>query len=224
VGRAPRLAELPPRGVSTGADRGSQGWPNLGARLDGGNVSAKVLVLIGTKKGGFILEGDAERQDWRLRDPVCEAWPINHFSADPARGALYAGGGSEWYGPAVWRSLDLGKTWGHSSEGLTYGGSSDAPRVAAPRPGEPQNLGGGVPEVRTVWSVVPSNGQVYAGVEPAGLFVSEDQGATWRHVSGLREHPSCPEWVAGGGGLCLHSIVPHPAVDKQVWVVISAAG
>jgi photosystem II stability/assembly factor-like uncharacterized protein len=167
-------------------------------------MSAKVLLLVGTKKGGFILESDAERQEWRLREPVCQAWPINHFNADPAHGTLYAAGGNEWYGAAVWRSTDLGETWSHSSEGLNYGE--------------------GGPDVKTAWSVAPSNGLVYAGVEPAGLFASEDGGSTWRHVSGLREHPSCPTWMPGGGGLCLHSIVPHPGDPRQLWVAISAAG
>ncbi|HEX2173906.1 MAG TPA: sialidase family protein, partial [Dehalococcoidia bacterium] len=167
-------------------------------------MSPKVLLLIGTKKGGFIFESDAQRWEWRLREPVCASWPVYHFTADPERGALYAAAGSEWYGAAVWRSLDLGKTWSHSSEGLNYGQSG--------------------PDIKTVWSVAPSDGLVYAGVEPAGLFVSEDKGATWQHVSGLRGHPSCPGWMPGGGGLCLHSIVPHPTDPRQVWVAISSAG
>jgi hypothetical protein len=167
-------------------------------------MSAKILLLIGTKKGGFILESDADRREWWLREPVCESWPINHFTADPEKGALYAAGGSEWYGPAVWRSTDLGKSWSHSSEGLSYGQ--------------------GGPDIKTVWSLGRSNGTLYAGVEPAGLFASEDGGATWEHVKGLRDHPSCSTWMPGGGGLCLHSIVPHPVDPRQMWVAISAAG
>jgi photosystem II stability/assembly factor-like uncharacterized protein len=167
-------------------------------------VSSKVLVLIGTRKGAFILESDARRQEWGLRGPFCEAWPINHFIADPARATLHAGGGSEWYGAAVWRSADLGATWSHSSEGLNYGEDG--------------------PDLKTVWSVAPSNGTLYAGVEPAGLFASQDGGDTWSHVRGLREHPSRPNWMPGNGGLCLHSIVPHPTDHQQVWVGISAVG
>lgn len=167
-------------------------------------MAAKVLLLVGTKKGAFILESDADRGRWGMRDPVCDAWPINHFTADTESGYLYAGGGSEWYGPAVWRSGDLGKTWQQSSEGLNYGE--------------------GGPDVKTVWSLGRSNGHLYAGVEPAGLFVSADRGASWEHVQGLREHPSSSEWMPGGGGLCLHSIVPHPTDARQMWVAISAAG
>ena len=81
-------------------------------------MARKVLTLIGTKKGGFILESDAARKSWSLRGPFCETWPIQHMVGDPATGAIYAGGGNEWFGPAVWKSTDLGESWTHSSEGL----------------------------------------------------------------------------------------------------------
>jgi hypothetical protein len=167
-------------------------------------MSTKVLVLIGTKKGGFLLESDAERRGWQRPKPVGPPWPIYHFTVDPIRNTLYAAGGSEWYGTAIWRSDDLGATWSHSSEGLSYG--EDGPNLKA------------------VWSLAPSNGRIYAGVEPAGLFASDDRGATWQQVTGLREHPSAPNWMPGGGGLCLHSIVPHPTDHQQLWVGISAVG
>lgn len=83
-------------------------------------MAKKVLILLGTKKGAFILEGDETRRAFALRGPYCETWPINHFVADPERGLLYAGGGNEWFGPAVWRSHDLGHSWTHSSAGLAY--------------------------------------------------------------------------------------------------------
>ncbi|HZL33404.1 MAG TPA: exo-alpha-sialidase, partial [Verrucomicrobiae bacterium] len=93
-------------------------------------MSQQLLVLIGTKKGAFILAGDpaqrAGADHWRLSGPLCEGWPINHFRHDPASGALLAGGGSPWYGAAVWRSDDLGASWTHSSEGLTYGDDGPA--------------------------------------------------------------------------------------------------
>jgi photosystem II stability/assembly factor-like uncharacterized protein len=129
---------------------------------------------------------------------------MNHVAADPASGTIYGGGGNEWFGPAVWRSTDLGATWTHSSEGLAY------------RAGEQP--------IRSVWSVAPAAGALYAGVEPAGLFRSDDAGRSWRHVEGLREHPSRPRWSPGGAGLILHSLVPHPTDGRQLWVGISAAG
>ena len=164
----------------------------------------KVLLLIGTKKGAFILESDAARRSFELRGPFCEAWPINHIIADTATSTLYAGGGNEWFGPAVWKSTDLGATWTHSSAGLAY--------PAGEQP------------VKSIWSLAPDAGRLYAGVEPAGLFQSTDCGVTWQHVAGLRDHPSRPDWQPGGGGLILHSIVPHPRDERQTWVAISAVG
>lgn len=167
-------------------------------------MARRVLVLLGTRKGAFILESDAGRRDWSLRGPFCETWPLNHVVGDPATGTIYAGGGNEWFGPAVWKSADLGASWTHSSAGLGYA------------PGEDP--------IKSVWSLAPANGTLYAGVEPAGLFRSTDAGETWDHVAGLREHPSRPHWHPGGGGLILHSLVPHPEDANQIWVGISAAG
>ena len=167
-------------------------------------MAKKVLVLLGTKKGAFILESDPERRRWELSGPFCETWPLNHVKADPATGTIYGGGGNEWFGPAVWKSEDLGATWTHSSAGLAY-------------------LEGEEP-VKTVWSVAPATGSLYAGVEPAGLFRSDDGGQSWRHVEGLRDHPTRPHWQPGGAGLILHSLVPHPDDRRQIWVGISSVG
>jgi hypothetical protein len=163
-----------------------------------------VLALLGTRKGAFILEGDGDRRRWDLRGPFCEAWPINHVTADPATGVIWAAGGSAWFGPAVWRSADRGASWAHSSAGLAYA-LGDVPVTAA-------------------WSLAAAHGRLWVGVEPAGLFVSDDGGATFGHVAGLREHPSRPHWQPGGGGLILHAIVPHARDPKRLWVGISTAG
>ena len=155
-------------------------------------MSERTALLVGTRKGLFVLDGDAERETWTVRGPLCDGWPIHDAIVDPATGAIFAGGGSNWYGPAVWRSDDLGETWSHSSEGMTYG--DDGEKIA------------------TIWSLATGPGDaMYAGVEPAGLFRSDDRGATWQHVEGLTNHPSRPEWQPGNGGLILHSIVPSPA-------------
>ena len=167
-------------------------------------MTDRVALLVGTRKGLFVLDGDGGRRDWTVRGPLCDGWPIHDAIIDPKSGALYAGGGSNWYGPAVWRSDDLGETWSHSSEGLTYG--DDGPKVT------------------TVWNVTAGPDALYAGVEEAGLFRSTDGGATWSHVEGLTKHPSRPEWQPGNGGLILHSIVPHPTDTNRVWVGISAVG
>jgi photosystem II stability/assembly factor-like uncharacterized protein len=167
-------------------------------------MASKVLILLGTKKGAFILESDTLRRSWSLRGPFCETWPLNHVIADPTTATIYGAGGNEWFGPAVWKSTDLGATWTHSSEGLAY------------REGEEP--------IKSAWSLAPADGVLYAGVEPAGLFRSDDAGQTWRHVAGLRNHPTRPEWQPGGAGLILHSIVPDSNDPQQVWVAISSAG
>ncbi len=165
------------------------------------------LLLVGTPKGAFILETDESHRDWSLRGPLCDGWPIHDLVVEPRSGALLAAGGSPWYGPAVWRSDDLGATWTHSSEGLTYGD------------------GDGVEPIKTVWSLASTpDGAILAGVEPAGLFRSEDGGATWAHVEGLTDHPTRSGWQPGAGGLILHTIVPHPTDAQRTWVGISAVG
>jgi photosystem II stability/assembly factor-like uncharacterized protein len=80
------------------------------------------------------------------------------------------------------------------------------------------------PKIPTVWNVTAAHGAVFAGVEPAGLFRSDDRGGTWQHIEGLTNHPTRPEWQPGAGGLCLHSIVPHPSDRNRMWVGISAVG
>ncbi len=166
-------------------------------------MAPAVVLLIGTRKGAFIARADADRRDWSIEGPFCETWPVNHVVAD-AEGVIYAGGGNEWFGPAVWKSRDLGRSWTHSSAGLAYA-AGEAP-------------------VKAVWSLAAGAGGLYAGVEPAGLFHSTDGGESWRHVEGLQRHPSRPEWNPGGAGLILHSLVLDPEDPAALWVGISAAG
>ncbi|WP_342241928.1 WD40/YVTN/BNR-like repeat-containing protein [Inquilinus sp. OTU3971] len=167
-------------------------------------MAQRILILVGTKKGAFIAESDPARRSWRLRGPFCETWPINHVVADPASGTIYGAGGNEWFGPAVWKSTDLGETWTHSSDGLAYAEGQEP--------------------IKAVWSLCVRNGRVYAGVQPAGLFHSDDGGQSWSHVEGLQRHPTRPEWSPGGAGLILHSLVLHPDDPGKIWVGISAAG
>ncbi len=167
-------------------------------------MATKTLVLIGTTKGAFILESDAARAAWHVRGPFCDTLPMNHVIADPATGTIYAGGGNAWFGASVWKSEDLGASWTKSNAGLTYPDGEDA--------------------IKSVWSLAPGGGRLYAGVQPAGLFRSDDDGQSWRHVSGLRDHPTRPQWQPGGAGLILHSLLRHPTDERQLWVGISSVG
>ena len=168
-------------------------------------MTTRVRLLVGTKKGAFILDSDEARRDWSVSGPLCEGWPVHDLIVEPGSGAILAAAGNPWYGPAIWRSEDGGSTWTHSSAGLTYGDGAEP--------------------IATVWSLATTpDGGILAGVEPAGLFRSDDRGATWRHVEGLTEHPSRPTWGPGAGGLILHTIVPHPTDTDRTWVGISAVG
>ncbi len=167
-------------------------------------MTDRVALLVGTRKGAFVLESDSRRETWSIRGPLCEGTPIHDVTHDARTGRTYAAGGSPWYGPTVFASDDLLASWTQSSAGIAYPADETA--------------------IKTVWSVVPVDGAVYAGVEPAGLFRSDDGGATWNHVNGLRDHPSRPAWQPGAGGLCLHTIVPDPTDHARMWVGISAVG
>lgn len=188
-------------------------------------MGKRVMVLIGTRKGTFIAESDASRKDWHIRGPMAggmvtyeemtfpQQLVTMDVNFDPKTQTLFAatagsGGNGIYEGAqatAIRRSTDLGETWTASSEGLTYGE--------------------GGPDILKVWNVQPTNhGVIYAGVEPAGLFKSTDDGATWQHVEGLTNHPSRKDWGGGNGGLCLHSIVVHPDDPNRIWVGTSAAG
>lgn len=167
-------------------------------------MASRVLLLLGTKKGAFIAESDESRRSWDLRGPFCNTWPIHHMVGNAETGVIHAGGGNEWFGPAVWTTTDFGETWSHSSAGLAYDEGQEP--------------------VAAVWSLAARNGTLYAGVQPAGLFRSHDAGENWSHMAGLQEHPTRPHWNPGGAGLILHSLVPHPEDDDRIWVGISAAG
>ncbi len=167
-------------------------------------MAGKVCVLVGTKKGAFVFEGDAARRDWKLKGPFGQTMPMNHVIGDAATGTIYAGGGDPWFGPAVWKSTDLGETWTHSSQGLAYEEGQEP--------------------VSSVWSLNATNCSLYAGVQPAGLFRSDDGGESWSHMEGLQKHPTRPEWNPGGAGLILHSLLVDPRDHGRIWVGISSAG
>jgi photosystem II stability/assembly factor-like uncharacterized protein len=187
--------------------------------------SSSVTVLVGTTKGAFLISAGADREEWAVKGPFCDGWPINHFVGDPATGTLWAGGGGEWHGAGIWRSMDAGDTWELTK--LTKGAMDDwaanDPEFAAMIKWTDEPLPF-ADEFSQIWSLAYAHGTLYAGAKPANLLASRDAGKTWERVQGLTDHPSADSWSPGAAGLVLHTIVPDPTLAEKLWVGISAAG
>ncbi|MCO6412835.1 MAG: exo-alpha-sialidase [Thiogranum sp.] len=179
-----------------------------------------IRVLVGTRKGAFILNSDGERRHWDVSGPHFGGWEIYHVKGSPANpDRLYASQTSSWFGQVLQRSDDGGKTWETAGNEFAYEGETGTHQWydGTPRPWE----------FKRVWHLEPSPGDpdtVYAGVEDAALFRSDDAGQTWRELAGLRQHGTGPQWQPGAGGMCLHTILLHPQDASRMYIAISAAG
>jgi BNR/Asp-box repeat len=204
----------------------------------------KVRVLVGTRKGAFVLTSDGKRQNWDVSGPHFAGWEIYHMkgsSADPNR--IYASQSSGWFGQIIQRSDDGGKTWHQpgtpagepktTPEGMPKAESNKFVYDTSPENGKPLTTHqwyDGTPhpwEFKRVWHLEPSLDNpdtVYAGIEDAALFRSTDGGKNWHELAGLRGHGTGPAWQPGAGGLCLHTILLHPTDPKRIFIAISAAG
>ena len=179
-----------------------------------------VRVLVGTRKGAFILESDGSRKSWAVRGPFFAGWEVYHLKGSPADpNRLYASQSSGWFGQLIQRSNDGGQTWEPVGNKFLYEGTT-GPHLwydGTPHPWE----------FARVWHLEPSRTDpdaVYAGVQDAALFKTNDGGATWTELPALRTHATAPKWQPGAGGLCLHTIVVDPTNAKRIFVAISAAG
>jgi hypothetical protein len=181
---------------------------------------ASVRVLVGTRKGAFVLSSDGARRDWQVEGPLFAGWEMYHVQGSPIdRDLLFASQAGGWFGQVVQRSQDGGRTWEAVGNEFAYEGVAGTHQWydGTPHPWE----------FARVWHLAPSvtdRDTVYAGVEDAALFRSTDAGATWQELPGLRGHGSGPSWQPGAGGMCLHTIVQHPTDPERLTVAISAAG
>jgi photosystem II stability/assembly factor-like uncharacterized protein len=179
-----------------------------------------VRVLVGTRKGAFILESDAARKQWDVTGPLFGGWEMYHLKGSPAdTDRIYASQSTGWFGQLIQRSDDGGRTWAPVGNDFSYDGT---PGTHQWYDGTPHPW-----EFARVWHLEPSLTDpetVYAGVEDAALFRSVDGGGTWQELSGLRGHGSGPAWQPGAGGMCLHTIVLDPDDPARMFVAISAAG
>ena len=180
----------------------------------------RVRVLVGTRKGAFILTADGRRDRWDVNGPLFGGWELYHLKGSPAEpNRIYASQSTGWFGQVIQRSDDGGSTWEAVGNEFVYDGIAGTHQWydGTPHPWE----------FARVWHVEPSltdPDTVHAGVEDAALFRSVDGGRSWEELSGLRGHGSGPSWQPGAGGMCLHTIVVDPRDDARMLVAISAAG
>ncbi len=179
-----------------------------------------VRVLVGTRKGAFVITSDGRRERWDVSGPHFGGWEIYHLKGSPADpNRIYASQSSGWFGQIIQRSSDGGRSWEALDNKFVYDG---VPGTHQWYDGTPHPW-----EFKRVWHLEPSltdPDTVFAGVEDAALFRTTDGGQSWQEVPGLRGHGSGSAWHPGAGGLCLHTIVLDPSNQRRMFVAISAAG
>ena len=181
---------------------------------------AQVRVLVGTRKGAFILTSDGKREKWEVNGPFFGGWEIYHLKGSPVDpNRIYASQSSAWFGQLIQRSDDGGKTWEPVDNKFVYDG---VPGTHQWYDGTPHPW-----EFKRVWHLEPSLSDpdtVYAGVEDAALFRTSDGGKSWYELSGLRTQGTGANWMPGAGGMCLHTILIDPVDPRRIFIAISAAG
>jgi photosystem II stability/assembly factor-like uncharacterized protein len=179
-----------------------------------------VRVLVGTRKGAFVLSADGKRERWKVSGPHFAGWEIYHLKGSPANpNRIYASQTSGWFGQLLQRSDDGGTTWEAVGNEFAYDGPT----------GTHQWYDGTQHpwEFKRVWHLEPSLSDpdtVYAGVEDAAMFRSVDGGRSWQELGGLRNHPTGPSWSPGAGGMGLHTILLDPTHRDRMFAAISSAG
>ncbi|GAA2526406.1 exo-alpha-sialidase [Pilimelia columellifera] len=179
-----------------------------------------VRVLVGTRKGAFILTADGGRRDWQVSGPHFGGWEIYHLNGSPADpDRLYASQSNGWFGQLIQRSDDGGRSWNPVGNDFGYAGEV----------GEHLWYDGTMRpwEFKRIWHLEPAPDDpdtVWAGAEDAALFRSTDGGHSWEELAGLRTHKSAPGWQPGAGGMCLHTVILDPVNRQRMYIAISAAG
>ncbi len=165
--------------------------------------------MVGTRKGLFLFESGRGRDEWQVRGPFCESWPVYHAVHDIDTGTIYAAAASEWHGAAVWRSRDHGESWQLSSKGLDYGETTGR-------------------KVSRLSTLAVGHGRVLVGAEAPGLFESRDGGENWSLLSTLAGQPGSESWddpaTQPPGHLGLSAILSDPVDDLHFWSIVQGIG
>jgi photosystem II stability/assembly factor-like uncharacterized protein len=205
---------------------------------------SSVRVLVGTRKGAFILSSDGKRERWDVSGPLFGGWEVYHMKGSPLDpNRIFASQTSSWFGQIIQRSDDGGKTWHQpgtppgqpttTPDGMPIAESNKFVYDTSSQTGKPLTThqwydGTQHPwEFKRVWHLEPSltdPDTVYAGVEDAAIFRSTDGAQNWQELAGLRGHGTGPQWSPGAGGMGLHTILIDPKNPDRMYIAISAAG
>src|SRR5256884_954662 len=194
--------------------------------------SGDLLLLAGTMKGAFVLRSDKERKDWQVGGPYFPGRAIYALAYDDRKGRhrLWAAVNSSYWGSYVSSSDDFGKTWTEpETYGIKFPQKETAPAATMQDANPAANPAADTDSsLKQIWQIALGHPDepdtLYCGVEPAALFKSTDAGESWSLVKGLYDHPHRAQWMPGGGGLCLHTILPDPSNKQRLFVAISTGG
>ncbi len=183
-----------------------------------------VRILVGTRKGTYVVTGDARRRRWKVGPVAHEGNEVYHVVADPRHpGDLYAAVNNPFFGPEVQRSRDGGRKWKEIATPLNplrkdraFQMNEASPSTPVPRP------------LNNLWHIEPGLASepetLYLGADPHLLFRSTDLGRSWEPIASINEHPARKDWAPGFGGACLHTILVDPRDARRLYIGLSAVG
>jgi hypothetical protein len=196
-------------------------------------MSKKVMVFVGTTKGGFIFTSDASRKTWQMSDILFKSWNMMHMRLDPRDNRLHAAVSHFVYGPTTHYSDDFGATWTQAKQNPVIPRPSKSGRPPSTveeafRSEAGEEIKDKPEKMIKVWNITPGRKEeanvLYAGAQPASLFISKDRGETWEINEGFFDHPHRGKFFPGNGGFCLHTILPDPSNINRIYIAMSTGG
>jgi len=168
-----------------------------------------VVLMVGTKRGLFLLTSQ-DRETWEVEATTLMGHRIYNATLDQREGSrMFAADNGDFFGTFLRYSDDFGQTWQEPERGIQFSPESEEKLI-------------------NIWTIEPGRasepGTIYAGVDPASLWISNDSGVTWYPNAGMLSHPTRKTWNPGAGGLCLHTIIADPTNSNRMWVGISSVG